>query len=281
MSGRIPPSQLLQVWGWGLRLGAATLRVAPGLGVKRLLLPVSYWRTVEFAYVARQLRGIRAGACLLDLGSPKELAAALVRRWHWKVHATDILPEAVTQGETYGRGLPRLPWRDMLVAEIQDGRELKYPPESFDGAYSVSVLEHIPDKGDSVALRELIRVVRPGAPVVITVPYARTYGETFVARNVYERSREGNELVFFERHYDEKALQERLLSIPGVEVVDVSLWGESWLRMERFLEQIGRLRSLLAPFEPMLAALCLRQLDGREGGVPMAAFITLRKLPQR
>lgn len=53
----------LRIWMAGLRIGAATIPREPVLGLKRLILPVSYWRTAEFAYVGRRLRLRPAPRC--------------------------------------------------------------------------------------------------------------------------------------------------------------------------------------------------------------------------
>src|SRR5262249_18633590 len=151
----------------------------------------------------------------------------------YEVTATDILPEAIDSSRRYaraqsleGRGAGR------VHSEVQDGRALPYPDAAFDAAFSVSVLEHIPDDGDSIALRELVRVVRPGGRVIVTVPYDRRYRETFVDGPVYERAPVASEQVFFERHYDAETMMARLLPSDLCEVVDVSLWGEGAIRME-------------------------------------------------
>src|SRR5439155_24561432 len=136
-------------------------------------------------------------------GSRKDLAGMLACRPGYELVATDILPEAVTLSQRYARaqGLEgQGPGR--VHAEVQDGRALTYADASFDAAYSVSVLEHIPDRGDSEAIRELIRVVRPEGVVVVTVPFDRRYRETFVKGPVYERKPIGSEAVVYERHYD-------------------------------------------------------------------------------
>jgi hypothetical protein len=79
------------VWLAGLRVGARALRTEPTLALKRLILPVSYWRAAEFTYVARRLR-LPSGARVFDLGSPKDLAAFLAERRGYDVLAADILP---------------------------------------------------------------------------------------------------------------------------------------------------------------------------------------------
>jgi len=258
-------------------VGLRTLRQEPVLGLKRLALPVGYWRAVEFAYVWRQLRQ-PAGARVLDIGSPKDLAAMLAYHRGYEVVATDILPTAVLLSRRYGsaQGLEgHGPGR--VHSEVQDARALTYADDSFDAAYSVSVIEHIPDDGDSAAMRELMRVVRPGGVVVVTVPYDRRYRETFVDGPVYERKPLGSEAVFFERHYDRESLTKRLLGQGTAEVVDLSFWGEGAIRMEALLDRLGPLRLPLSPLEAFLSTALLRRVDPDGRAHPMAAFFTLRR----
>ncbi|HWC74521.1 MAG TPA: class I SAM-dependent methyltransferase [Gemmatimonadales bacterium] len=268
----------LGVWTAGMRIGLRTLRKEPVLGLKRLALPVSYWRSREFAYVGRQLQ-LRPGARVLDLGSPKDLAVMLARHRGYEVVATDILPDAIALSRRYARaqGLDgRGPGR--VHSEVQDGRALEYPNGSFDAAYSVSVLEHIPDRGDETAIRELLRVVKPRGIVVVTVPYDVTYRETFVPGPVYERRPVGSEPIFFERHYDEAALADRLLGSPFAEVVDVSYWGEGMVRAESLLNRLGPAALPLSPLQALFATLWLRRVrPSANGRHPMAAFFTLRR----
>lgn len=241
-----------------------------------MVLPVSYWRTQEFAYVGRQLL-LAPGARVLDLGSPKELASMLALWRGYEMVATDILPEAIELSDRYARALGvEGRGAGKVFSEVQDGRQLTYADASFDGVFSVSVIEHIPGEGDSAAVAELVRVVRPGGRIVITTPYATAYRETFVNRGVYERSQRGDSPVFYERHYDDAALQKRVFGIKDVRVVDRQLWGERGPRVEHALTRSRRLRTLLSPFEPLLSIVSLRALAPAEGR-PMAAFLTLER----
>src|SRR5688572_2803598 len=272
----------LGIWAAGIGVGMRAIRKEPVLGLKRLALPVSYWRSAEFAYVWRQLT-LPPGARVLDVGSPKDLAAMLARRNAYDVTATDILPDAVRLSERYARGQGldgRGPGR--VHSEVQDGRRLAYPDGYFDAAYSVSVLEHIPDEGDSEAIRELLRVVKPGGPVVVTVPYDHEYRETYVEGPVYERRPSGAELLFYERHYDRMSLASRLFVADQAELIDLRFWGEGRVRMEALLDRLGPLRLPLSPFEAFLSTALLRQVDPYRGqGHAMAAFFTLRRRPAR
>jgi SAM-dependent methyltransferase len=269
----------LGMWMAGLHVGISTVREEPVLGLKRLVLPVSYWRAVEFSYVWRHL-SCGEGARVLDLGSPKDLAIFLARYRKIEMVAVDILPRAVALSKRYAAA-QRLDGKGvgMVRSEQQDGRHMSYDDGCFDAAFSVSVLEHIPDGGDTDAVRELVRVVKPGGLILFTVPYDVGYRETFVNESVYERAQQGSESVFFERHYDEKTLHERLLSMPGTRVIDVELWGEGAIRVEHFLNQHAWLRNLISPIEVFLAAIFLRRISPKRGGRPMAAFATLQKVP--
>ena len=259
-------------------MGLATFPAEPILGLKRILLPVSYWRAVEFAYVLRKLAPTR-GMKLLDLGSPKDLALLLAREYGADVTATDILPGAVDLAMRYamtqgiaGRG------PGLVTGEVQDGRRLSYPDDSFDAAFSVSVVEHIPDSGDSDAMRELVRVVKPGGLVVITTPFDAVYRETFIDGDVYERKSHGAAPLFFERHHDWETLHSRLVTPSAAKALDIELWGErSGVPMERFLAGHPKIRILLSPFEVAFASLLLSKTT-RDGRIaPKAVFFTLQK----
>ena len=202
----------------------------------------------------------------------------LARHRGYDVVATDILPDAITLSERYARA-QRLDGRGpgRVHSEIQDGRSLTYADASFDAAYSVSVLEHIPEHGDSEAIHELIRVVRPGGLIVVTVPFDRVYRETFVDGPVYERTPLAAERLFFERHYDRASLAARLFDTNVADVIDLQFWGEGTIRTETMLDRLGPLRLPLSPLEAWFAAAWLRRVDPEGEGHPMAASFTLRK----
>lgn len=277
MSVRLNGAHSVGIWAAAVLVGLRSLRREPILGFKRLVLPASYWRSVEFAYVWRQLT-LPPGARVLDVGSPKDLAAMLARHRGYQVLATDILPEPVALSRRYAVA-QRLEGEGagLVHSEVQDGRALTYPDECFDAAYSVSVLEHIPDRGDSAAIRELIRVVRPGGVVAVTVPFDRHYRETFVRGPVYERRPVENEAIFYERHYDRQSLTERLLLPATADIVDLGYWGEGAVRMAAVLDRLGRLGLPLYPIEGLLSAVLLQRVEPMGHGHPMAAFFTLRR----
>lgn len=262
-------------WSGALGIGLRTVLREPVLGAKRLVLPVNYWRTAEFAFVLGHL-AVRQGDAVVDLGSPKDLAVLLARRHGCRVTALDILESAITLSARYaaaqgvtGQG------PGQVDSRVADGRALAFPDGSFDAAYSVSVLEHIPDAGDAAAIRELARVLRPGGRLAITVPFAQAARDTFVRRKVYEREF-GGEPVFFERHYDHQTLRSRLLDPAGLEVERLEIWGEPRSSGERLLRRLGTAGVLLAPLEPALSLALIDRVDP-DSRRAKAAFVLLRK----
>lgn len=269
-------AERLGIWLGGLGIGARTLFREPVLGAKRLVLPVSYWRAAEFAFVARYLR-LPSGAAVVDLGSPKDLALLLACRCRYRVMALDILEEAVGLSRRYAAAQRRdgsAPGE--VESRVADGRALPFPDACFDAGFSVSVLEHIPDDGDGRALRELARVLRPGALLAVTVPFAQAAYDTFVQGDVYERHSEEGRPVFFERHYDHDTLAARLLGPSELEIERLEIWGEPRLGGERLLRGAGRARDFLSPLEPALSLACLDQVPA-DSPRAKAAFVLLRK----
>lgn len=245
--------------------------------LKRIILPVGYWRAIEFAFIGRHLDG-RRGLRALDVGSPKELPFQLARLFGHSVTSIDIVPAEVDGLRRTSRAAGRLGKGPGLVwPEVQDGRSLPYPDGTFDLVTSVSVLEHMPGTGDSAAIHEIARVLVPGGQFLVTVPFASKCYDTFVDRDVYERTREGREKVFFERHYDHDTLESRLCAEKTLRHDTTELWGEGKVRMESFLNRHPLLRTAVAPVEWLLASMNLQRGDANQGVIPMTACLAFTK----
>ena len=200
--------------GWGslyalsVGLGARSLlRHGPSREAAiRIVVPLDPSRYLELPWARRAL-GVRSGERVLDLASPKLLAVALARAGV-NVVSVDALPAEI---ELWRRLAPEARF------EVADGLSLPFANESFDHAYSISVLEHIDDGGDERALRELARVVRPGGRILLTVPAADEYSEDWRDRPVYGDAAESSR-YFFERWYDGARLDRLVGSAPVREV---------------------------------------------------------------
>jgi SAM-dependent methyltransferase len=270
------------LYGYSVRLGAnLMLRGHLVAGLRRVLNPVNYWRTVEMPWVFRALSP-SAGDRLLDIGSPKLLSLYLAERLGCIVWASDILADVASESRRWqvARSLVGLSASRYIVT-AQDGRSLACRGGSFDKAYAISVFEHIPGEGDSMAMREMARVLRPGGLAAVTVPYSPNYREEWVPRDVYERKRAGRELVFYQRRYDHRTTHDRLISPSGLALVrcdfytGIDLWDD-------FLMHVPLVaRAFLAPLQPLPARFLIRPVpeDQVSQNRYNLACLLLRKAP--
>lgn len=73
-------------------------------------------------------------------------------------------------------------YRFATEIENQDLQLLSYKNESFDLVICSHVLEHVPD--DKAAMREIFRILKPGACAFLMVPYGRTMKDTLEDKEV-------------------------------------------------------------------------------------------------
>ena len=214
---------------FGLTVQAGLQLLAAGRwkrGLRYLVEPVPYWRSLEFRLVW-EYGDFRAGQRVLDVGSPKPFSLYLARKVGAIVDATDIENYFIDEF-TLLQGAMRVP-PDRMHLGVEDGRKLSYEDDQFDRIYSVSVIEHIPDSGDSECVRELGRVLAPGGACMITVPFWPSPKDVYREPNFYWSGASGPERdgqVFFQRRYSAGDLQKRLIEPSGLVADKVLFVGE-------------------------------------------------------
>jgi len=233
----------------------------PRQAIARIVNPLSYPRYMEYRIVQELLGNMDRGA-VLDIGSPKLPILLFAKHCRSEIFATDIRdyfigPTAHLLRRT-GSGA-RLGVD--LHLETQDARSLSYADAAFEHIFSVSVLEHIPDDGDTVAIREIARVLRPGGSAAITVPFrAEGHWDEYVAGDVFER-RASATRTFFQRRYDLTTLRRRLIEPSGLTVTAAIPFGEPVVPFERYWNRIPMQWKLpLLWAAPFVAQAFLRRL---------------------
>lgn len=242
-------------------------RTSVGLGIRylarhgylreaviRVVVPLDPSRYLELPETKRELAA-RPGERVLDLASPKLLAVQLAREGV-DVTSVDVFPDEIERWRRLVGAQPRLRF------EVADGRALPHPDGAFDHAYSISVLEHIPNGGDEAALAELARVVKPGGRVVVTLPHApKAYGE-HRDRAVY-----GGGTTFFQRWYDDAAADRLAASVPALALESAKV-----SRLQPNLNAAyNRLFPWLVPLGPFFGLLA-REKQGEDGDVIRLTF---------
>jgi SAM-dependent methyltransferase len=266
---------------YGMKLGVQS--VVKGRttreALKNILVPVNYWRTVEFRYVLNSLRPDSRDT-ILDIGSPKLLSLYIADVLKATVYATDI--ESYFLGD-YGtfREVRNIP-EDRYHTMPMDGRHLTFPDNHFSKVFSVSVLEHIPDRGDSECVKEIARVLKPGGLCSITVPFSPASVTEVKSAGSFYWSGSSKDVsdgtTFFQRRYSEADLHERLIAPSGLRVRELLFIGERIAIPS--LTEVGRIiHPVIGPVHPFLSALLHTQptADWKSLSHPLAALLLLEK----
>ncbi len=271
--------------GVGLRFCAFSLRAGLGallhggwnIGIRCLLSPVQYWRFPVFPALLEEL-DLRPGDRILDIGSPKLPSVYLALKRGGTVYATDLQDERISEWPVCVRALDRdRVCAGRYIVEKQDARQLAYPEGFFDKVYSISVLEHIPGDGDAQAMREIERVLKRGGRAFIQVPFRRSYEEVYVTRDVYGRRYDGTAPLFFERHYDERALSVRIIEGSKLRLVNLSFHRERWPFSAYWFRLPFAVRVPFMWLEPLWAMLFLARTGDAKAPGARGAYLTFQK----
>ena len=194
--------------------------------------------------------GYVAGKDVLDIACGSGYGSAMLADAGAKsVTGVDLSPEAVESATAnFGRGNVRF-----AVGDIQ--RLTDIPDASFDLIASFETIEHVPD--DQLALRELRRVLRPGAGGVLVVPAGpATY-------DYYDR------FLGHERRYARGEMAAKALGA-GLEVIEdlhlgSVLYPPFWLVKQRNRRRYGHLQG--EALEARVAADIAGTRDSRIGSL--------------
>lgn len=229
------------VSGWdlfkySLSLGMGYYRSGPKKvlhreALRRLLTPINVSRCYEFRRTFELLKP-RKGDLVFDLSSPKLLSHFLTEKSGLRVVTADMNKEEVEDWTTLTSERKKGPaW------VIANGVSLGFKDNTFDKIYSISVLEHIPGNGDTDAMKELARVLKPGGRLVITVPYAQKYRSEFANADVYNLNTGKDGRFHWSHFYDEQAIREKLIEGSGLSLEGIYFgYGPGsalWKRIER------------------------------------------------
>lgn len=213
-------------------------------GFNRLIISIEYFRCHEYPLVFNNLR-LKPGLKLIDIGSANSIFPLFVCSKGIEVWATDIDNRVLKlRDDAEKLGIIN------FHAEIQDARNLLYPDSYFDRVTAISTLEHIPNDGDSVAVKEMSRVLKPGGIMVITVPYGS-----------FEKERQ-RVVCYFQRVYDKIGIHERLIKPSGLNIVKIEYFGETKVFFTKYWQMIPH--SLRIPFlwaQPIFSKLFLKNID--------------------
>lgn len=184
-------------------------------------MPMNYARIMELPLTLLLLNAIKDDV-ILDVSSPKLLAMFFALNGYDGVVAADLEDYFVDDFEVF-KHYAKLP---IKTAVCDAARDIPFATSHFDKLFSVSVLEHIPGDGDTLALREMLRVLKPSGALVLTLPVFTHYVEEWTVTKHYWKSVQNEKgETFFQRRYDQETLM-KTLCIQGGVVQEVILIAE-------------------------------------------------------
>ncbi|HWF05414.1 MAG TPA: class I SAM-dependent methyltransferase [Candidatus Angelobacter sp.] len=203
---------LLNLFSNGMRLGVKKT-------IGKITQPINgYSRFPEYYWFETAIRNHQGAATassrlkILDVGSPKMLGLYLASNTEAEIMLTDISATNVDEYQTMWQAL-QAKARGQASFSLQDARSLNFPDAEFDVVFSMSVIEHIEgEQGDSQAIHELLRVLKPGGLLALSVPFGAHYVEQKrIGFAGAARKTGDSETYFFQRIYDRGAFQKRIL----------------------------------------------------------------------
>lgn len=187
--------------------------------------PLNIVRYFELPFVVSSIDWSNASNCL-DISSPRIYFLYILSKY--KNVSIDIVNPDCRDLAVTSRYL------DAIINDLGrvkkhsfDASTLPFSDESFDIVSSISVIEHIPGDGDTFAIGEMWRVLKPGGNLVLTFPCAREYADEFRDQDVYEQGAPQNgQKYFFQRIYNADAINTRLLKPIDAVPKKIAFFGE-------------------------------------------------------
>ncbi len=190
---------------------------------KMLLNPVSIVRYFEFDFVSSSLN-LDNGWKVLDISSPY-LFGFFQSEKHFLEYSY-INPDEKDLSNVISLS-KKMRFSSAYLAQSMNVLKLTFPDNNFDAVISISVIEHIDNEGDSKAMKEIWRVLKPGGIFVFTIPVKNVYEIEYREHDEYNLNRDKiTEKYFFQRIYDDQKIKERLLSsISNYQIISKKIFG--------------------------------------------------------
>jgi len=171
------------------------------------LMGLDLVRTFEYNSVLGQV-DLSAPKRVLDIGTWRSPFSLFLASKGFDVTALDLDLEKLSMQQALAEKMEKKGLVDGKNIEFTSGdaTKLGFKRNSFGLVFCISTIEHIEGKkGDTLAIREIARVLGKGGRAILSVPYQQKYEE-------------GTWGVFFSRYYDKNSIMERIVKPSGLKL---------------------------------------------------------------
>lgn len=230
--------KILKLYFFGVGLGLKSLFKLKKINLRILemiLLPLNYWRCIETPMVLNGLNPQKKDK-ILDIGSPKLLSLFLSKKFDLKVISSDVNNYFISYCKDF---VNVLNINKNYSQKIIDAQKINLKDNSIDKIYAISVFEHIPNKGDTLAIKEVKRILKKGGIFILTIPYGDKFEIEYKnPKNFYYSKDINSDLKnnknFYQRRYDEKSLYDRIILPSKMKLIDKKYVGERSKLLSKF-----------------------------------------------
>lgn len=185
--------------------------------------PISAIRYIEFDFV-RKHSDFSKAKLVLDVSSPRVFGFYIAKSFPKLIYEM-INPDPNDIRET---GIQKEGYHlQNFTLKKENALFLPERSNSFDIVISISVIEHIPEDGDTKALKEMWRVLKPGGRLILTTHVIKKYRTEYRDKNQYGiANKKYGKKYFFQRMYDKTSLQKRIIDSIGRKPEVIKIFGE-------------------------------------------------------
>lgn len=176
------------------------------------LSSMRYERCAEFPLIVENLQPLlNKKLSMLDIGTGDSgLPTYLLKRSMWDITCLDQ-SDWVSMQELFLLNSTGRKSNERFHVIIDDFLDHDFQDKKFDVITCISVIEHIPEKGDSEAIMKMASLLSSGGLLILTTPVnGGGFKDFYLNKTVYGKSFKGDP-VFFQRHYDEIEMYRRLI----------------------------------------------------------------------
>lgn len=227
------------------------------LGWKYRLKGMPYERCAELSWIIHYLKpNFRADWKYLDVGTGESPLPTFLRtntpwditcldKYGWVGRQNQFLENLKTAGA--GKQKFRAIEKDLFHSDMA--------PNSYDLITCISVIEHFEGNSDTQAMKAMARILTPGGTLILTtLMNDGHFAEFSLKSDVYGSNYQGNP-VFYQRHYDQKAITRRLIEPSGLSEHQRIYFGDYGFQcFEKVMQRNKPMRALYAWNTPWLAS---------------------------